>query len=47
MLRKMPNIASVLVTFLWDISLRPKFRRDEKIIGNLILLILQLEVKQR
>lgn len=43
MLRCIPNISSILIEFLWDISRRENFRRDEKIIGNLVLLIFQLE----
>jgi len=43
MLRCIPNISSVLIKFLWDISQRENFRRDEKIIGNLVLLVFQLE----
>jgi hypothetical protein len=43
MLRCIPNISSVLIKFLWDISQRKNFRRDEKIIGNLVLLVFQLE----
>jgi hypothetical protein len=43
MLRCIPNISSVLIKFLWDISHRENFRRDEKIIGNLVLLVFQLE----
>jgi hypothetical protein len=43
MLRCIPNISSVLIKFLWDISQRKNFRRDEKIIGNLVLRVFQLE----
>ena len=43
MLRCIPNISSILIKFLWDISKRENFRRDEKIIGNLVLLVFQLE----
>ena len=42
-LRCIPNISSILIKFLWDISKRENFRRDEKIIGNLVLLVFQLE----
>jgi len=42
-LRCIPNISSVLIKFLWDISQLENFRRDEKIIGNLVLLLFQLE----
>jgi hypothetical protein len=41
--RAVPNISSVLINFLSEISEREIFRMDQKIVGNFILLVLQLE----
>eukprot|EP01038_Epipyxis_sp_PR26KG_P004797 gene4797-6724_t len=46
-LKLVPAISAVLISFLAEIGSRSDFIRDEKIIGNFIMLILQLESCQQ
>lgn len=46
MLKLVPNLSSVLINFLYKIGKQKFFKRDEMIIGCIIMLVLQLEASK-